>query len=332
MTHQNSPLYGKISETLPVVAAIDGGGSKTLQVVLRCDGVILDIARAGGSNPFDQPLWRETLSGLFARLPRELAAIGMGLAGFGESVDLNSRQRALISDTFSQTRVALTNDVDMACNGAFGGREGVLILSGTGSMAWARDIEGRNCRVGGWGALMGDEGSAYWIGRKALALITAILDGRNTTDTDFLPPFQEVLNLPPSYSDSSAALLDWYASLTHERSAVALLTQIVALAAEEGCVAAGRIMSDAAAELALHIRTARRKLERPALPWSYAGGTLKSGYLRNLITELCGVPQAPLLPPIGGGLLTAATEAGWHVDDVWIRDLGRNLEAAGLGN
>ncbi len=314
------------------IAAMDGGGSKTLLAVLREDGTIADIGRAEGSNPFDQPLWRETLSGLFARLPAETRAMGLGLAGFGESATLNQRQRELISSTLENIPVSLTNDVDMACTGAFAGHEGVLLLSGTGSMAWATDGQGHHCRVGGWGSLFGDEGSAFWIGRKALGIITAILDGRNTADTAFLAPFQKELDLPASHDECAASLLDWYGNLTHERSAVAALARCVARLAEEGSAPALRIMDEAAAELATHIQTARRKLKRPELPWSYAGGTLQSPLLRKAIAEHCGTPVPPRLPPIGGGLLSAARLAGWTVDTDWIDRLARTLEQAGLGH
>lgn len=316
----------------PCIAAMDGGGSKTLLVVLRQDGTISDIGRAEGSNPFDQPLWRETLSGLFSRLPDNTVGAGLGLAGFGESATLNQRQRNLIHSIFEHIPHFLTNDVDMACNGAFAGEEGVLLLSGTGSMAWATDGKGTTCRVGGWGSLLGDEGSAFWIGRKALGVITAILDGRNTIDTSFLAPFQKELTLPANPAECAAALLDWYGTLTHKRSAAAALTRVVAQQAEQGCPTASRLMHDAAAELVLHVHTARRKLSRTDLPWSYAGGTLQSPFLRNAIAETCGAPTCPRLSPIGGGLLTAARLAGWPVDDHWISTLAQTLQDAGLGH
>ncbi|KXV02586.1 N-acetylglucosamine kinase [Gluconobacter potus] len=314
------------------IMALDGGGSKTLLVVLRQDGAIADIGRAGGSNPFDQPLWRETLSGLFARLPPETRAAGLGLAGFGESSTLNQRQRALISASLPNIPLYLTNDVDMACTAAFAGQEGVLLLSGTGSMAWATDGQGHHCRVGGWGSLFGDEGSAFWIGRKALGLVTELLDGRNTQDIAFLEPFQKALDLPSDLTRCGPTLLEWYGNLTHERSAVAALARIVARLAEQDCPAAIRMMREAATQLAAHIQTARRKLSRPELPWSYAGGTLQSCFLREAISESCGTSVAPRLPPIGGGLLSAARLAGWSVDADWIDRLAATLEHAGLGN
>ena len=309
------------------IAALDGGGTKTLLVVLRQDMTISNIYRAEGSNPFDQPLWCERLSSLFARLPANTVAAGLGLAGFGESPLLSERQRGLVRETFRHIPHFLTNDVDLARNGAFAGDEGILLLSGTGSMAWGAQRGGKTCRVGGWGSLMGDEGSAFWIGRRALGIVTAILDERNTMDKTFLDPFLEAMGI---LSDPSVSLLSWYSNLTHERSEVAALSRIVAQQAELGCPTSCRLLREAAAELALHIHTARQKLSCPDLPWSYAGGTLQSVFMRNVGAETCDAPSPPRLSPVGGGLLTAARLAGWPVDDQWISTLAQTLREADL--
>jgi glucosamine kinase len=64
--------------------------------------------------------------------------------------------------------VKAISDVEAAYLGALGGRAGILLLAGTGSMALGRDTRGRWARAGGWGPLLGDEGSAFWIGREWL--------------------------------------------------------------------------------------------------------------------------------------------------------------------
>ena len=64
--------------------------------------------------------------------------------------------------------VTVISDVEAAHLGALGGRPGILLLAGTGSMALGRDARGRWARAGGWGPLLGDEGSAFWIGREWL--------------------------------------------------------------------------------------------------------------------------------------------------------------------
>ncbi|GAN89523.1 N-acetylglucosamine kinase [Gluconobacter frateurii M-2] len=318
--------------TEPCIAAIDGGGSKTLLVVLRADGTIADIQQTGGTNPFDQPLWRERLTGLLKTLSPSTQAVGLGLAGYGESATLCARQEDAVSESLGHIPYSLTNDVDMACSAAFAGEPGVLVLSGTGSMAWASDGRGQHCRVGGWGSLFGDEGSAYQIGRDALTLLTHILDGRNSQDIAFLEPFSQAMGLPSDPTLCTPALLEWYGNLEHPRSAVAALARHVSTLAENGCTPAATLLEAAATELATHIRAARSQMPGVDLPWSYAGGTLQSPFLRNAIAAQCGAPVSPLLPPIGGGLMTAARQAGWAPDASWITSLSRTLAAAEYGS
>jgi glucosamine kinase len=65
-------------------------------------------------------------------------------------------------------RVQVISDAEAAHAGALGGRDGILLLAGTGSLALGRDARGRWARAGGWGPLLGDEGSAFWLGREWL--------------------------------------------------------------------------------------------------------------------------------------------------------------------
>ena len=315
----------------PCIAAMDGGGTKTLLVIARQDSTIVEIRRGAGSNPFDQPLWRSVLENLLGNLPSSLEAVSFGLAGYGESETLRSRQDDVVNSLIS-VPFFIRNDVDMACTGAFAGKSGILLLSGTGSMAWGTDGHKRQCRVGGWGALFGDEGSAFWIGRKALSLLTEILDGRNTADANFLAPFCEGAGLPKNPELCGPALLEWYASLTHERSSVAALARIVSGMAESGNLTAQRLMTDAADELAAHIKAIRTRFADITMPWSYAGGTLQSPFLRNAIARQCGAPIKPILPPAGGGLLSAARLAGWNCEPEWIDRLAHNLHESGLSS
>lgn len=192
-TTQYRPLSPGVS--VPCIAAIDGGGTKTLLVVLGQDGTLGPVARAAGSNPFDQSDWQSVLHGLLAQIPDTAAALSLGIAGYGESRLHGRRQEELVAASFPQP-FSFTGDVEMACTGAFGGQAGVLLLSGTGSVAWATDGKDNQIKVGGWGGLFGDEGSAFWIGRQALSLLTMLLDGRNQEDQAFLASFAGAMGLP----------------------------------------------------------------------------------------------------------------------------------------
>src|SRR5690606_8774057 len=69
-------------------------------------------------------------------------------------------------------------DLHIALAGGTGGRPGVVVIGGTGSVAFGRNAEGREHRVGGWGYLLSDEGSGFWIGREALIAVLHCMDGR----------------------------------------------------------------------------------------------------------------------------------------------------------
>lgn len=108
----------------------------------------------------------EVLPGLKRRLGfRSLARLTLGSAGLWSPASLAAARRLLRPWA---RRVAALSDVGLAHAAVFGGGEGVLVVAGTGSIALARDRRGRRRRAGGWGQLVGDDGSGFWIGREAL--------------------------------------------------------------------------------------------------------------------------------------------------------------------
>lgn len=311
------------------IAAIDGGGSKTLLLRVRPDASIAEMRRAGGSNPFDVPDWQAVLAMLFKGQPECCRAAAFGLAGFGESCRLSSELSRYISSLCPVPHI-IRNDADMACRGAFASGPGILILSGTGSIAWGQDAHGRTARVGGWGSLFGDEGSAYMIGRAALIELSKILDGRAADRDGYQARFAALQGWPEEPDACGAELQRWYGNLIEARPAVAALAVKVNRLAEEECAPAVEMIDHAARELAAHIIALRQRLDMPDMCWSYAGGTMQSQILRDMIARQCGQPRPPVLPPIGGVVLAAALCAGWVVDKPFITSLSRSLLNAGL--
>jgi len=311
------------------IVAIDGGGTKTLLLRVRPDASLADIRKAGGSNPFDVPEWRSVITGLLEGQQPYIRAAAFGMAGFGESGRL-SRELAQTLGAACPAPHVIHNDVDMACRGAFLNGPGVLLLSGTGSMAWGQDEQGRTARVGGWGSLFGDEGSAYWIGRLALAHLAQVLDGRLPDETGFQARFARMQGWPEEITGCTSALQEWYAGLHEARPAVAALTAGLGRLEEQGCIVSHDLFAQAAEHLARHVHALRHRLDAPHLAWSYAGGTMRSPVLRERITQQCGAPVAPGLPPIGGAVLVAAQLAGWVTDSAFVARLGEALEAAGI--
>jgi glucosamine kinase len=310
-----------------LLLGIDGGGSKVLVALADRSGNILRTARGSGVNPMDNRNWATELAttlGPFAREPG-IAAVGAALPAHGEVAHLSERQRQAIAGTFPGVPHTVINDVDAAHIGAFAGGPGILMLAGTGSMAWARDDAGKSYRVGGWGDVIGDEGSGHWIGRRALSLISQSLDGR-APPTALVDAAFDYLGLDRSAPVN--ALEGWVEGLSAQRAAIASLAVVVDRAARDGDPGARAIIDRAAEELAKHCTTIARR-SGPDSDWSYAGGVFSSRVLLDAVTERIGKPPVPpRLPPIGGALLAAAMTLGWPIEAAFVEHLAVATDAA----
>lgn len=307
------------SQTDQWVLGLDGGGSKTALAYVSGAGEVVGPLYAPGINPFDRPDWEALMRDFLSAhpAPGPLVRASLGLPGYGESPAISAQQAAVCADLLGRCPHSVMNDVEAAFVGAFAGGPGALLLAGTGSMVWAEDCSpqggARQLRVGGWGEGFGDEGSAYWIGRRALELASQALDGRHA-DTGFAGALlTPVLGGPPT----QPGLLTWYYEQAHVRSGVAALARLVDGLADAGQPTARTILLEASRVLAQHVSAARRGLDRPALPWSYAGSVLGSGTVLGALTTLLGPPQPPALPPLGGALFHAASRAGFTTDTDW---------------
>ncbi len=304
---------------ITTVLGLDSGGTKTLAALADRDGRVLRLWRGGSLDPVSVPDWPERLEALVTGLAPEASVLG--LPYHGEIADLSQRQqdtaRALLPG-----RVLVDNDVRIAFDGAFAGGPGALILAGTGSMAWA-SLGGPQHRSGGWGDLFGDEGSAYWIGREALAALSRELDGR-------LPPSRFSAGLLRALGVGPEAVLDWCQAQDHQRSAIAGLARVVATLAEAGDPVAITILTRAAEALAETLQAAWRNAAGPRpLRWSHAGGVMTNPLIQRHITALVGVAPEPCrLPPVGGALLRAAHLAGWETGADWVDRVASGLAEA----
>lgn len=310
-----------------LILGIDGGGTKVVVALADRSGRILRTARGGGINPMDNPNWRRELDSRLASFIGEprLKAVAAALPAYGEVAYLSERQRGAISAAFPGVSQCVLNDVDAAHLGAFAGGPGILILSGTGSMAWARDTKGNSSRTGGWGDVIGDEGSSYWIGRATLSLVSQSLDGR-APPTALAEALFEHLSLDKS--DPVNALAGWVSGLASQRSGIAALSVLVDRVAQAGDAAAIGLIERAADELARHF-TAIAGSSGPDAPWTYAGGTFACALLLDALEKRIGrLPVSPRLSPIGGALCAAAQLLGWPLDEGWIGQIAATARTA----
>jgi len=170
---------------------IDGGGSETRAVVVDDTLQVIGRGSSGASNHYvtgaalaaehcrlaaDAALLDATR--LEPRLKRDaVVAWGFGLAGVrrpGDVALMHPQLEALVSGR----PWILDTDVAAAHSGAFGGRTGIVLSAGTGSICFGRDDAGERFYSDGWGPLLGDEGSGYWLGMEALRAVCRAADGR----------------------------------------------------------------------------------------------------------------------------------------------------------
>lgn len=300
------------------VAALDGGGTKTALALASRAGEVLLLPEAAGCNPQDGPGWDAVLSAALARAAQAeggLAAAVLGIPGRGEVPAHDTAVDALLARLLPVHFEAM-NDVALAHLGAFGGGAGVLLLAGTGSMAWARGPAGE-ARVGGWGDAFGDEGSAHWIGREALALASRIMDGREPKHPAFASALCEALGAAGPFGP-----LAWLMAQGAPRAAVAGVAQVVdAIASRphgDETVHARKLLGHAGKQLGILAITAARRagLDHP-LAWVAAGSVFRSARVSREVERLFGPSSSPRLTTLGGGLKRAATRAGWAPDEAW---------------
>lgn len=269
-----------------LVVGVDGGGSKTQVIV--ADGRGKEIATLTGPASAVRPGDALHSAEVIGALVRDALAVAereerprmltVGVAGAGRERERKALQRALEGEGLAED-VQVVTDAEVAMEDAFSDGPGILLISGTGSVAFGRGPTGTFVRCGGWGPVCGDEGSGAWIGRRALSVITASHDGREP-ETRLVGAVLTVLQL-----DNVDDLVAWASSAT-PKDLAALALPVMTLAAERD-LRANSICTLAVEELVLHVRTLARQLfvdERAALPVALAGGMMHRGsFLRRLV-------------------------------------------------
>ena len=263
-----------------IVVGVDGGGSKTHAIVADEGGSHLGEVVGPGSAV--RPGEVERSADAIAHTVKDALAscemthvmpkvLCVGVAGAGREPERQGLWQALASRELAE-EVVIHADFSIALDDAFGEGPGVLLVSGTGSVAFGRGPSGQSARCGGWGPVCGDEGSGQWIGRRALSVVTASADGREP-ETALVGAI-----LTAAQVNEPQELIAWAAQASPAQ--LASLAPVVSSVAEAGDLRANSIISLAVEELVLHIRTLARQLfgdERAATPIALTGGMLTKG-------------------------------------------------------
>jgi N-acetylglucosamine kinase len=298
------------------VLGIDAGGTKTVCLLADDSGAVQASSRGPGANL--QTAGELEVEKILHQVMEEAlgdrgrpAAVCLGIAGVDRDDDARV-VTAIMRRISPGSRLLVVNDALIALVAGAGDSSGIVIVAGTGSITYGRNARGLAARAGGWGHVIGDEGSGYWIGRQALAAAVREVDGRGPrtalTD-DVLAHF----GVP-----DAAGLVRIVYNREVPRANVATLGPTVQRARDRGDAVAMQILERAAEELSLAAASVASRLEMrgDAFPFILAGGMFRivPSLVEQLRPRLLEVaPRADVRPltvePASGAVALALAEA-----------------------
>lgn len=294
---------------------IDGGQSSTTALIGDEAGRVLGEGIAGPCNHVGAAERRAKffsavgdsvrMAAQQAGVEPVFAAVCAGFSGGAEDKD------ALTRELIRADRYLITHDAHIALAGATGGGPGIIVISGTGSIAYGRNATDKTARAGGWGYVFGDEGGAFDLARQALRAILRHEEGWGP------PTTLRTALLEATGAASANQLLHRCYTMDYPRDRVAQLARAVDHAAAEGDPVAQSILDRAAQELATLAAAVRRQLFQDDQPANihFVGGTFSSEPLLarfRMLLELDGSSRVlpPMFGPAKGALLEATGRLG----------------------
>lgn len=273
-----------------LILGIDGGGSHTTALLARLNGNDYDVIGTGRGGPSNLRAvgeaaairaLEEAINSAFAaaRLSRTCAACAVfGLAGAGREVEqILIKSWGARQDIAPRIEVVSDSSLLLAM---LPEQWGIAVIAGTGSAVWGRSRDGRSARVGGWGSLLGDEGSGYQIALAGLRAVLRQHDGRDPA-TAISPMLLHAMKLT-----SAEALIPAVQGGEWDRPRLAQLVTVVLRARTEGDTVAATIIDSAVSDLSEQMATMARVLDLPhaTTPIALSGGLLlKEPAYRNLV-------------------------------------------------
>jgi N-acetylglucosamine kinase len=310
---------------MKVVLAIDGGGSRTRCLAIDESGRVLGRSETGPSNHLlvNSEIVRESLAAAIddalrsCGLKREsVACVSAGLAGVDfDGLGADEMQSLLHDLGFHEPVV--NGDMIIAHAGALQLKPGVMALAGTGSVILGIGTNGERVKVGGWGPVYGDEGSAYRIGEMALRAAARAYDRRGPATL-----LSEAVLAALGLSDFRETVARVYVQGMEPRE-IASLARVAYEIAEAGDEVARDLFISAADELVEGVTAAVRQLQMNAgdVLVSYQGSVLESCRLLHerfvdqlKQSPLCARVVAPEFEPVIGSFLLGCEAIGWPVD------------------
>ncbi len=320
------------------VLGVDGGGTKTVAHLAACgessEPTILGCGRAGSSNvrAVGERTALENLQAAItaafedAGAPRQtVSSACLALAGADRPEEQEQIQHWAEQNQLAE-RLRIVNDAWPILYAANSRGEGIALISGTGSFAFARDETGRTARCGGWGYLFGDEGSGYALALAGLRAAARCADGRGPR-TRMLDLFLRHFQL-----DDPAELISTIYHSPIERAAIADVATLIFRACEEQDPPALQILEQAAGDLAEMVTTLTGQLTfSKTVPLAISGGVLlNSVILQSMLIDRLQASEEhayllnKVFEPVLGAVRMAEQAAGCQGDGSGSSEPGRN--------
>jgi N-acetylglucosamine kinase-like BadF-type ATPase len=300
------------------VLGIDAGGTKTVSQLADARADVRLETRGPGATlqgsgaPAVEQVLRQVIEPALRDPAARPAAVCLGMAGVDRREDVGV-VREMLSRLIPGAELLVVNDALIALEAGVGAGAGVVVLAGTGSIAYGRDGSGRAARAGGWGYVLGDEGSGYWLGRRALRAVVRAADRRG------LPTSMTQRILDRYQVRREQDLVDQVYYGGSKPTTIAALSGIVqAAAADDQDEVARRILHDGAGELATAALAVARRLGLEACPFVLGGGVfpavplLAAGVAERILQVLPRARVEPLAvePAFGAVRLALALTEG----------------------
>ena len=301
-----------------IVMGVDGGNTTSRVVLADTKGKVLGYGKSGPASADGVVIGtaakhiREAVNAAWldaGQSPQQVSASFWGMAGVVSEPDRDLiREIVLALQISDPNNIGIDHDIRVALCGGLGNLPGIALIVGTGCSCYGRTQGGDSFRVGGWGHLLDDGGSSYFLGLEALKAVVRSADGRSgvTSLTDVILnhyDIQDVQEIMHQVYVKGAGKVD-----------IAALAPLVLAEAQQGDASANAIVSNAFSELAMLVKVATEKLrfshddKRLTVTGGLAHSVdfFKNGLYSAILAQVPDVKiQEPILPPVLGAVLLA---------------------------